>query len=149
MGDCWGYGLPGFEGMKLAKGSIARMGYTPSGYEDTGGSLRLHFPDGNATIARLLVRDLLPGAVPGIAFLSGGQTPTEAALHLSLMNHAGPLPWQLSFSYGRALQDAALSAWAGKPGNAPAAQKEFQKWARLNGLARNGTFKAGMEQQAA
>jgi spermidine dehydrogenase len=63
--DCWGYGLPGFEGMKLAKGSIARMGYTPSGYEDTGGSLRLHFPDGNATIARLLVRDLLPGAVPG------------------------------------------------------------------------------------
>jgi spermidine dehydrogenase len=63
--DCWGYGLPGFEGMKLAHGSIARMGYTPSGYEDTGGSLRLHFPDGNATIARLLVRDLLPGAVPG------------------------------------------------------------------------------------
>jgi spermidine dehydrogenase len=63
--DCWGYGLPGFLGMKLAKGSIARMGYTPSGYEDTGGSLRLHFPDGNATIARLLVRDLLPGAVPG------------------------------------------------------------------------------------
>ena len=53
------------------------------------------------------------------------------------------------FSYGRALQDAALSAWAGKPGNVPAAQKEFQKWARLNGLARNGAFKAGMEQQAA
>jgi spermidine dehydrogenase len=63
--DCWGFGLPGFAGMKLAPGSIARMGYTPSGYEDTGGSLRLHFPDGNATIARLLVRDLLPGAVPG------------------------------------------------------------------------------------
>src|SRR5580658_1908673 len=63
--DCWGYGLPGFLGMNLAKGSIARMGYTPAGYEDTGGSLRLHFPDGNATIARLLVRDLLPGTVPG------------------------------------------------------------------------------------
>jgi fructose-bisphosphate aldolase class I len=101
-----------------------------------------------AATVRCLKRHV-PGAVPGIAFLSGGQTPTEAALHLSLMNHAGPLPWQLSFSYGRALQDAALSAWAGKPGNAPAAQKEFQKWARLNGLARNGTFKAGMEQQAA
>jgi spermidine dehydrogenase len=63
--DCWGYGMPGFKGMGLAKGSIARMGYTPAGYEDTGGSLRLHFPDGNATIARLLVRNLIPGAVPG------------------------------------------------------------------------------------
>jgi spermidine dehydrogenase len=63
--DCWGFGLPGFQGMNLAKGSIRRMGFTPSGYEDTGGSYRLHFPDGNATIARLLVRDLLPKAVPG------------------------------------------------------------------------------------
>jgi fructose-bisphosphate aldolase, class I len=66
-----------------------------------------------------------------------------------LMNHAGPLPWQLSFSYGRALQDAALTTWNGKPGNVAPAQKEFQKWARLNGLARTGAFKAGMEQQAA
>jgi spermidine dehydrogenase len=63
--DCWGFGLPGFQGMKLAKGSIPRMGFTPSGYEDTGGSYRLHFPDGNATIARLLVRNLIPSAVPG------------------------------------------------------------------------------------
>ena len=63
--DCWGFGLPGFQGMNLAKGSIRRMGFTPAGYEDTGGSYRLHFPDGNATIARLLVRDLLPSAVPG------------------------------------------------------------------------------------
>lgn len=101
-----------------------------------------------AATVRCLKRHV-PGAVAGIAFLSGGQTPLEAALHLSLMNRAGPLPWPLSFSYGRALQDAALSAWAGKPGNVPAAQKEFQKWARLNGLARNGTFQAGMEQQAA
>ena len=63
--DCWGIGLPGFQGMNLAKGSIRRMGFTPAGYADTGGSLRLHFPDGNATIARLLVRDLIPRAVPG------------------------------------------------------------------------------------
>jgi spermidine dehydrogenase len=63
--DCWGFGMPGFQGMNLAKGSIRRMGFTPAGYEDTGGSLRLHFPDGNATIARLLVRDLIPRAVPG------------------------------------------------------------------------------------
>ena len=65
--DCWGFDMPGFQGMKLAKGSIARMGYTPAGYADTGGSLRLHFPDGNATIARLLVRDLIPQAVRGSA----------------------------------------------------------------------------------
>jgi len=63
--DCWGIGLPGFEGMNLSPGSIRRMGFTPAGYADTGGSLRLHFPDGNATIARLLVRNLIPGAVPG------------------------------------------------------------------------------------
>jgi spermidine dehydrogenase len=63
--DCWGIGLPGFDGMKLAKGSIRRMGFTPAGYEDTGGSLKLHFPDGNATIARLLIRNLIPRAVPG------------------------------------------------------------------------------------
>jgi spermidine dehydrogenase len=63
--DCWGLDLPGFQGMNLARGSIPRMGFTPAGYADTGGSLRLHFPDGNATIARLLVRDLIPRAVPG------------------------------------------------------------------------------------
>ena len=91
----------------------------------------------------------VPAAVPGIMFLSGGQTPAQAALHLSLMNRLGALPWQLSFSYGRALQDAALSAWGGKPGNFSAGQKEFHKWSRLNGLARGGAFQAGMEQQAA
>ena len=63
--DCWVFQFPGFQGMKLAKGSISRMGYTPKGYEETGGSYRLHFPDGNATIARLLVRNLIPDAVPG------------------------------------------------------------------------------------
>jgi len=63
--DCWGFGMPGFKGMRLEKGSIARMGYTPAGYEDTGGSPTLHFPDGNATIARLLVRSLIPDAIPG------------------------------------------------------------------------------------
>jgi len=101
-----------------------------------------------AATLRCLKRHV-PSAVPGIAFLSGGQSSAEAALHLSLMNRAGPLPWQLSFSYGRALQDAAMSTWAGKSANAPPAQKEFQKWARLNGLARNGAYQAGMEQQAA
>jgi spermidine dehydrogenase len=63
--DCWGIGMPGFKGMKLEPGSIARMGYTPAGFADTGGSESLHFPDGNATVARLLVRNLIPQAVPG------------------------------------------------------------------------------------
>jgi len=63
--DCWAFGYPGFRGLKLPRGSIARMGYTPSGYLDSGGSATLHFPDGNATIARLLVRSLIPDAVPG------------------------------------------------------------------------------------
>lgn len=63
--DCWAFGLTGFQGMALPKGSIQRMGYTPSGYLDTGGSAFMHFPDGNATIARLLVRSLVPGVLPG------------------------------------------------------------------------------------
>lgn len=87
----------------------------------------------------------VPSAVPGIAFLSGGQSPAEATTHLSLMNALGSLPWQLTFSYGRALQDAALTAWGGKPHGIEAGQREFAKWARLNGLARSGRFKPGME----
>jgi spermidine dehydrogenase len=63
--DCWAFKYPGFQGMKLPPGTISRMGYTPKGYADTGGSYKLHFPDGNATVARLLVRSLIPEAVPG------------------------------------------------------------------------------------
>jgi spermidine dehydrogenase len=63
--DCWAFDMPGFQGMKIEKGSISRMGFTPAGYADTGGSFKLHFPDGNATIARLLVRKLIPRAIPG------------------------------------------------------------------------------------
>jgi spermidine dehydrogenase len=63
--DCWAFGFPGFKGMGLPRGSIARMGYTPAGYIDTGGSATFHFPDGNASIARLLVRGLIPESLPG------------------------------------------------------------------------------------
>jgi len=99
-------------------------------------------------VAEATVRTLkrhVPSAVPGIAFLSGGQSPAEAALHLSLINQVGSLPWQVTFSYGRALQDAALMAWAGQSANLGAGQREFGKWARLNGLARSGRYTAGME----
>jgi fructose-bisphosphate aldolase class I len=102
-------------------------------------------------VAEATVRTLLrtvPAAVPGIVFLSGGQTPAQATEHLSAMNALGQFPWQLSFSYGRALQDQALKAWRGDPANVAAAQQTFYKWARLNNLARDGQYTPGMEQAA-
>jgi fructose-bisphosphate aldolase, class I len=91
----------------------------------------------------------VPPAVPGIAFLSGGQSPAEATLHLSLLNQMGPLPWSLTFSYGRALQDTALKAWGGAATNFAAGQKEFARRAKLNALATTGRYAAGMESEAA
>ena len=91
----------------------------------------------------------VPPAVPGIAFLSGGQSSTEATLHLSLMNRMGPLPWSLTFSYGRALQDTALKAWGGKSESFGTGQKEFARRAHLNGLATSGRYNSEMESQAA
>src|ERR1700743_3213227 len=97
--DCWGFGLPGFQGLALAKGSIARMGYTPAGYEDTGGALRLHFPDGNATIARLLVRDLIPAAMPGSSVADA----ITARVNYALLDRAGnPVRLRLNSTVVRA-----------------------------------------------
>jgi fructose-bisphosphate aldolase class I len=103
-------------------------------------------------VAEATVRCLkrrVPSAVPGIAFLSGGQSEADATLHLSLMNRMGGLPWQLSFSYGRALQQSTLDAWQGKSANVAAAQRVFLKRARLNGMARDGRYESAMEQAAA
>ena len=103
-------------------------------------------------VAEATVRCLkrhVPPAVPGIAFLSGGQSPTEATQHLSLINRLGPLPWALTFSYGRALQDTALKAWGGRPAGFAAGQNEFHRRARLNGLATTGRYTPDMEAQAA
>jgi fructose-bisphosphate aldolase class I len=107
---------------------------------------------GPEQVAEATVRTLkrhVPSAVPGIAFLSGGQSSPEATLHLSLMNKLGPLPWNLTFSYGRALQDTALKAWGGKPATYAAGQKEFAKRARLNSLATTGRYAAAQEADAA
>ncbi len=92
-------------------------------------------------------RRTVPCAVPGIVFLSGGQSAAQATHHLSLMNAMGPLPWQLSFSYGRALQDEALKAWGGKPENVTKAQRVFALRARLNSLARAGKYDPKMEHE--
>jgi fructose-bisphosphate aldolase class I len=102
-------------------------------------------------VAEATIRTLkrhVPAAVPGIAFLSGGQSPTEATQHLSLMNAAGPLPWALTFSYGRALQDMALQAWGGTEAGFQGGQKQLYARAKLNGLAAAGTYKPGMETAA-
>lgn len=90
----------------------------------------------------------VPASVPGIAFLSGGQSDELATKHLSLMNAAGGVPWALTFSYGRALQAAALKAWGGKSENVATAQRAFAHRARMNGLAALGKWDAGLEQAA-
>jgi fructose-bisphosphate aldolase, class I len=91
------------------------------------------------------LRDAVPASVPGIVFLSGGQTDEAATAHLNAMNQLGPQPWQLSFSYGRALQAPALKAWKGEAANAPSAQRAFHHRARLNGAARFGRYSEDME----
>jgi fructose-bisphosphate aldolase class I len=91
----------------------------------------------------------VPAAVPGIVFLSGGQTDEDATAHLNAMNARGPHPWQLSFSYGRALQAPALKAWAGKPENVEAAQRAYYHRAKMNGAARTGMYAPEMEREAA
>lgn len=102
-------------------------------------------PEQVAEATLRVFRRVVPAAVPGINFLSGGQTPEEATLNLNAINSMGSQPWQLSFSYGRALQEPAQKAWAGDLANGPAAQEAMLKRARLNGAARSGTYSPAME----
>jgi len=94
------------------------------------------------------LRRTVPAAVPGIVFLSGGQTPEQATDNLSAMNAMGPHPWELSFSYGRALQQPVLRAWLGQVANVPAAQAAFYHRSQCNSAARYGKYSAAMEQAA-
>ena len=96
-----------------------------------------------------VLKNCVPGAVPGIAFLSGGQTDEEATANLDAMNKIGNLPWALTFSYGRALQAAPQKAWAGKADNVAAAQSAFMHRAKMNFLAARGEWKADLEKKAA
>ncbi|HEX5066953.1 MAG TPA: class I fructose-bisphosphate aldolase [Myxococcota bacterium] len=93
-------------------------------------------------------RRTVPAAVPGIVFLSGGQSDELATAHLNEMNKIGGAPWQLSFSYGRALQAPALKAWRGKPDQVAAAQRAFLHRAKCNGAARSGGYTDAMERAA-
>jgi fructose-bisphosphate aldolase class I len=90
----------------------------------------------------------VPAAVPGIVFLSGGQSDEDATAHLNAMNALGGLPWKLSFSYGRALQAAPLKAWGGKPENVAAGQRAFLHRSKMNGLAALGQWKTELEKAA-
>jgi fructose-bisphosphate aldolase class I len=106
-------------------------------------------PEQVAAATVKVLRRTVPAAVPSINFLSGGQGPAEATANLNAMNALFPAsPWELSFSYGRALQETALRAWAGKVENAAAAQQAFYQRARLNGLARLGKYSPDMEQKS-
>jgi fructose-bisphosphate aldolase class I len=96
-----------------------------------------------------LLKNCVPAAVPGIAFLSGGQSDEEATAHLDAMNRIGGLPWKLTFSYGRALQAAPQQAWSGKAENTGAGQQAFTHRARMNSLASKGEWQADLERKQA
>jgi fructose-bisphosphate aldolase class I len=95
-----------------------------------------------------VLKECVPPAVAGIAFLSGGQSDEEATLHLNLINRLGPLPWPITFSYGRALQHEPQKVWAGKAENVAAAQRAFSHRAQMNGLAAQGQWKPELEKAA-
>jgi fructose-bisphosphate aldolase class I len=96
-----------------------------------------------------VLKACVPSAVPGIAFLSGGQSDEEATAHLDAINRVGGLPWKVTFSYGRALQAPVQKTWVGKSENVAAAQRAFAHRARMNGLATLGEWKADLERKAA
>jgi fructose-bisphosphate aldolase class I len=96
-----------------------------------------------------MLKSCVPAAVPGIAFLSGGQSDEEATAHLDAMNRIGNLPWGLTFSYGRALQAAPQKAWSGKAENVGAGQQAFTHRAHMNSLASKGEWKADLEKKKA
>jgi fructose-bisphosphate aldolase class I len=110
--------------------------------------------DDDVAIAEATIRCLqehVPADVPGVVFLSGGMSDEQATNRLNEMNRigAGKLPWELSFSFGRALQAPSLAAWGGDDANVPAAQQALAHRARMNGLARSGEYGPELEATAA
>ena len=127
------------------RGVLLKPNMVLSGYE---ASDRAAIDDVADATLECLYRHV-PAALPGIVFLSGGQTDEDATAHLNALNQRGPHPWQLSFSYGRALQAPALKAWGGNEANLEAAQQAYLHRARLNGAARSGSYSPEMEELAA
>ena len=125
-------------------GTVLKPNMVLSGY---GASDRAGIDEVAEATLDVLTRHV-PAAVPGIVFLSGGQTDEDATAHLNAMNSRGPLPWELSFSYGRALQAPAIKAWAGEPANVEEAQKAYYRRAKFNSAARTGSYAPEMEAAA-
>jgi fructose-bisphosphate aldolase class I len=126
------------------EGMLLKPNMVLSGYEN--GQQASHEQVAEETI-RCFKRHV-PSAVPGIVFLSGGQSDEDATANLNAMNAIGPHPWQLSFSYGRALQAPALKAWGGKEANVEAAQRAYYHRAKMNSAARTGMYAPEMEREA-
>lgn len=124
---------------------LLKPNMTLSGYE---ASDRAGIQEVAETTLRCFYRHV-PAAVPGIVFLSGGQSDEDATAHLNAMNATGPHPWELSFSYGRALQAPSLKAWGGEEANVPAGQAAYLHRAKMNGLARSGSYSADLESKVA
>jgi fructose-bisphosphate aldolase class I len=126
-------------------GTLLKPNMVLSGY----GSSQHGGPDEVAEQTLACLYRHVPAAVPGIVFLSGGQSDEDATINLNAMNARGPHPWQLSFSYGRALQAPALKAWRGQADKAGAAQRALQHRAKMNGAARSGSYTPELEREAA
>jgi len=126
------------------RGTLLKPNMVLSGY---GASSRAGVDEVADATLELFYRHV-PAAVSGIVFLSGGQSDEDATAHLNAMNKRGPHPWELSFSYGRALQAPALKAWGGKPENVEAGQRAYYRRAKLNGAARTGLYAPEMEREA-
>jgi fructose-bisphosphate aldolase, class I len=126
------------------EGMLLKPNMVLSGYESSE-------PASHEQVAEETIRCFkrhVPAAVPGIVFLSGGQSDEDATANLNAMNALGPHPWQLSFSYGRALQAPALKAWGGKQENVEAAQRAYYHRAKMNSAARSGLYAPEMEREA-
>jgi fructose-bisphosphate aldolase class I len=134
-----------FEARVQLEGIVLKPNMVISGKKCTNRASVEEVAEKTVTVLKLCV----PAAVPGIAFLSGGQSDEEATAHLDAMNKIGNLPWKLTFSYGRALQHAPQTTWKGKTENVAAAQRAFSHRAKMNGLATLGQWKADMEKKAA
>ena len=127
----------------LLEGMLLKPNMVLAGYECS------EQPDNKEVAERTLrcLRRHVPGAVPGIVFLSGGQSDEDATTRLNLMNQMGAQPWEISFSYGRGLQAAALTTWRGDAANVEPAQAQYRHRARCTGAARRGEYTEAMEHE--
>ena len=125
-----------FDQRVVREGSLLKTNMVVSGYDAS----EQADIDTVAEMTIKCLKNTCPGSVPGVVFLSGGMSDEDATARLNAMNQRGPHPWELSFSYGRALQAPALKAWGGDPNKVEEAQRAFYRRAKFNGAARSGSY---------